>query len=236
LTYYESEQDMQPRGIFSLAAALVSNITLIKERENSFSIQSNPHLNSAPRTLFLSANTFELSNEWREALIAAARGHKDKRAQASFQVKSIKEYTTNNPLRMSHMLPNGTGGALGSSQQDVWRRGSWDERELLAGEEFEDGILEGGYGGPTPGGDQDGDLKYVEIDAINQKVVKRFANTMGPGGIGLNSSRMSQSSFNNPFKLARPPSQSIQEHDEFPGAEEEDNDEVALETIEEFEA
>ena len=113
LTYYESEQDMQPRGIFSLAAALVSNITLIKERENSFSIQSNPHLNSAPRTLFLSANTFELSNEWREALIAAARGHKDKRAQASFQVISIKQYTSNNPLRMSHMLPN--GGALGSS-------------------------------------------------------------------------------------------------------------------------
>ena len=96
--------------------------------------------------------------------------------------------------------------------------------------------MDGGYGGPTPGGDPDGDLKYVEIDAINQKVVKRFANTMGPGGLGLNSSRMSQSSFNNPFKLARPPSQSIQEHDEFPGAEEEDNDEVALETIEEFEA
>jgi hypothetical protein len=76
----------------------------------------------------------------------------------------------------------------------------------------------------------------VEIDAINQKVVKRFSNTMGPGGFGLNSSRMSQSSFNNPFKLGRPPSQSIQEHDEFPREEEEDNDEVALETIEEFEA
>ena len=134
------------------------------------------------------------------------------------------------------MIPNGNGGALGTSQQEVWRRGSWDERELLGGDEFEDGGLEGGYGGPTPGGDQDGDLKYVEIDAINQKVVKRFANTMGPGGLGLNSSRMSQSSFNNPFKLGRPPSQSIQEFDEFPRAEEDDNDEVALETIEEFEA
>ena len=134
------------------------------------------------------------------------------------------------------MNPYVTGGALGTSQQEVWRRGSWDERELLGGDDIEDGGLEGGYGGPTPSGDQDGDLKYVEIDAINQRVVKRFSNTLGPGGFGLNSSRMSQSSFNNPFKLGRPPSQSIQEHDEFPRDEEEDNDEVALETIEEFEA
>ena len=47
---------------------------------------------------------------------------------------------------------------------------------------------------------------------------------------------MSQGSFNNPFKLARPPSQSIQDHDDFPRPDEDDKDELALETIEEFEA
>jgi hypothetical protein len=42
--------------------------------------------------------------------------------------------------------------------------------ELLAGDKFKDGGLDGGHGGPKPGGDQDGDLK--EIASINQKVVK----------------------------------------------------------------
>jgi hypothetical protein len=34
----------------------------------------------AARTIFLSANTYELSNEWRDALISAAKFHKAKRA------------------------------------------------------------------------------------------------------------------------------------------------------------
>ena len=84
------------------------------------------------------------------------------------------------------MVPTSNGNDGG----EVWRKGSWDERELLADEfaEGHDGVA--AFGEPTAGG-FDGDLKYVEIDPINQKVVRRFGNTMGASGIGLNSSRMS---------------------------------------------
>ena len=106
------------------------------------------------------------------------------------------------------MITNGSG----IQQKEVWRKGSWDERELLIGDVDEDGEITGiqnNYGHPTPGENQDRDFGYIEIDPINQKVVKRLGNTFGPSGIGLNSSRLSSSSFNNPFKLARPPSQNI---------------------------
>jgi hypothetical protein len=63
---------MKPQGIFSLADALVSNTTFIKERDNSFSIQSNPHLSSKSKTIFLSSNNLETSNEWRDAIISAS--------------------------------------------------------------------------------------------------------------------------------------------------------------------
>jgi hypothetical protein len=86
-------------------------------------------VNSAPRTIFLSANSYELSNEWREAIIAAAMIHKAKRAQASFQVKMLRNQPQNT-VRISQMVtPNGT-----LQQREVWRRGSWDERDLLADE------------------------------------------------------------------------------------------------------
>ena len=99
---------------------------------------------------------------------------------------------------MSHMVTN--NGSTPLDGGDVWRRGSWDERELLSNINEADEM----HNEANPGGGfADGDLKYVEIDPINQKVVKRFASTIG-GGIGLNSSRMSASSFNNPFKIARP--------------------------------
>jgi hypothetical protein len=62
----------------------VSNITQIKEREHSFSIQAAP---PAYRTIFLSMNSQEESTQWRDAIIEACTKHKEKKAQASFNVK-----------------------------------------------------------------------------------------------------------------------------------------------------
>lgn len=64
---------MKPTGLFSLKDALVSNLTHIRERANSFSVQQNPHLYPGARILFLSANTQEEASEWRDAIIEAAK-------------------------------------------------------------------------------------------------------------------------------------------------------------------
>lgn len=73
---------MKPRAIINLVDSLVSNITLIREREHSFSIQMAP---PSGKTYFLSCNTYEESNEWREAIINASNTHKVHMAQASFK-------------------------------------------------------------------------------------------------------------------------------------------------------
>ena len=63
LTYYASENDSVARGTIMVADALVSNITIIKERENSFSIQTAPDKGSS-KTYFLSSSSLEESLQW----------------------------------------------------------------------------------------------------------------------------------------------------------------------------
>ncbi len=61
------------------------------------------------------------------------------------------------------MVQNG-GSLTAKGDGEMWRHGSWDERDLLESfEEREDGAL---YGGPTSGANEE-DFKYFEIDAIN---------------------------------------------------------------------
>lgn len=72
-------------------------------------------------------------------------------------------------------------------------------------------------------------MKYFEIDHIKQKVVKRFASTLG-GGPGLHSSRLSQSSIVNPFKIAKPLSQNLHDilDEDSPRPEDEEDDDDAV--------
>ncbi|CDW82058.1 oxysterol binding family protein [Stylonychia lemnae] len=85
LTYYQNEEEVKPNGTIHLVDALISNITLIKEREHSFSIQTAP---PNGKTYFLSCNSQEESNEWRDAIITASTKHKIHMAQASFNNKT----------------------------------------------------------------------------------------------------------------------------------------------------
>ena len=73
MTYYAGEKEVKPNGVINLRDSLISNMTMIKEREFSFSIQTAP---PAGKTYFLSCNTQEESSEWREALITASSKHK----------------------------------------------------------------------------------------------------------------------------------------------------------------
>lgn len=82
LTYYLSETETTARGSIMLAEALISNITLIKERQHSFSVQTAPQPQG--KTYFFSCNTFEESLDWQECLIAASERHKQNLAMVSF--------------------------------------------------------------------------------------------------------------------------------------------------------
>jgi hypothetical protein len=95
---------------------------------------------------------------------------------------------------------------IGGIKEEKWEGGQWDERELL---DDEDSYKEE-------------EMKYFEIDHIKQKVVKRFGSTVTGGG--LNSSRVSQSSISNPFKIAKPLSQNFLDALDSPKPEEEDDD------------
>lgn len=68
LTYYASENETATRGVISMAGALVSNITKIRDRENSFSLQT-----AAGRTYLLSGSTQAEAVEWQQAFIEASR-------------------------------------------------------------------------------------------------------------------------------------------------------------------
>lgn len=63
----------------------MSQITEIKERTHSFSVQTA----SQDRTIFLSCNTEEESNEWRKAIIAASVRRKVHKAEAIFNNRGL---------------------------------------------------------------------------------------------------------------------------------------------------
>ena len=125
LTYYTTEDDVKPNGQVSLMDALVSNITIIKEREHSFSVQTAP----PDRTLFFSTNTPEQSAEWREAIIAACKKNKQKMAQASFKPKK-RDFKSEAFTQQQ----SSEGGS-----HALWRRDSWDENQLLIEANEEEG-------------------------------------------------------------------------------------------------
>jgi len=70
LTYYRNDAEVKPRGNIPLQEALVSNITLIRERDHSFSIQTAP---PNGRTVFLSFDKAEEANQWRDAIVQATK-------------------------------------------------------------------------------------------------------------------------------------------------------------------
>jgi hypothetical protein len=51
-----------------MAGALVSNITMIRDRENAFSLQT-----AAGKTYLLSASTYAEAVEWQQAFIEASK-------------------------------------------------------------------------------------------------------------------------------------------------------------------
>ena len=70
LAYFMNERDSEPRGIIPLKGALISNVTQIKEREHSFSVQTPP---PNGHTFFFSCNSLNDSVSWRECFVKATR-------------------------------------------------------------------------------------------------------------------------------------------------------------------
>lgn len=62
MNYFTNESEQTARGTIQLKDGLVSNITLIKERAHSFSIQCAPQPQG--KTIFFSCNSMEESEEW----------------------------------------------------------------------------------------------------------------------------------------------------------------------------
>ena len=69
IQYFASDEDSRPRATIILIGAIVRNITVIKDKDFSFSIQTDPPLG---KTYLLSTDSLEESEEWRDAIIEAA--------------------------------------------------------------------------------------------------------------------------------------------------------------------
>ena len=89
----------------------MSNITLIREREHSFSIQTT---HSSGRTIFISTNTFEESDAWREEIITASTIHKQNMAQACFKTNKSNIVREND-----------------ERESVPWRSDPWDEASFF---------------------------------------------------------------------------------------------------------
>lgn len=85
LSYYQSENDVKPSGPpLSLTHALVSNLTVIKERAYSFSVQLFTPSRTLVRTVFFSAATEQEGLDWNAAIIEASSSKAGTSARAIF--------------------------------------------------------------------------------------------------------------------------------------------------------
>ena len=107
LAYYLTENETKPRAVINLESALVSNITSIKQRDYSFSIQTVP---PNGKTYFMSFDTLNESVQWREYVIKAAK-KKNPANGGSDSVKKLDLFESmgNQALNQEHMLRNSIG-------------------------------------------------------------------------------------------------------------------------------